>query len=141
MFKTLKSNYCKAVFTLAFFLGYFLLPEAIFHNTNRFLAIVYLLVFASLVTCVVRTIKEDIQLAHKNKSSILGTVAAILGFSAFQFCGVAAPVCGISIGAGIVSALFPNFLHTFFTDHAFTVIYISIAIQLAALIHLKCWKR
>lgn len=136
--KILKSHYCKFVFIISFFGGYFLLPEAIFHNQNRLLAIVYLFVFASLITCVVKSIKERVKLAQKSKSSVIGAVAAILGFSAFHFCGVAAPMCGITVGSGIVALIFPQLMYNFFEQHGFVIIYLSIIIQIAALFHLKC---
>ncbi len=135
-----KSNYCRIVFVASFFLGYFLLPGTVFHHTSRFLALVYLLVFASLMTCIVRSVKEKINLARKHKGSVLGTIAAILGFSAFQFCGVAAPVCGFSVGAGIVSAIFPSFLNSFFTENGVVIVYVSIGVQLVALYYLGCFR-
>lgn len=141
LLKILKSNYCKAIFVVSFFLGYFLLPEEVFYNVNRILALIYLLTFASLMTCVVRGLKEEINIAHKNKASVLGIISAVVGFAAFHACGIAAPICGMSAGLGIVALVFPNFLYSFLVDNGYLVIYFSLFIQLGAILSLKCLSR
>lgn len=138
--KILSSNYCRLVFVVSFFVGYLLLPEIVFHTANRVLALFYLLVFSSLMTCVIRNVKEKIGMAQRRKSSFLGTIAIIIGFSAFQFCGISAPVCGASIGVGFLSVIFPNFLSRFFLDNGELIIYLSIIAQLAALHYIGCLK-
>jgi hypothetical protein len=141
LLKLLEGNICRIVFVSSFFLAYFLLPEAVFHHANRVLAIIYLLTFASLMTCTVRTIREKAGAARKSGASILGIIAAVIGISAFQVCGISAPVCGMSVGIGVVSAIFPSFLVSALEAYGSWLIYLSIIVQLLALYFLKCLHR
>lgn len=138
--KLLHSNYCKIVFVSSFFLAYYLLPGEVYYSVNRFIAMFYLLLFAFLMTCVVRTVKERAVMAHHNKASILGIIAASLGFVAFHVCGIAAPVCGASAALGVVALAFPQFLHNFLMDNGYLVIYSSIVIQIVVLIYMGCFR-
>jgi len=141
LLKLLNANTCRIVFVTSFFLAYFLLPEAVFHHANRILAIIYLLTFASLMTCTVRTIRVRVGVARKNGASVFGIIAAVIGISAFQVCGMSAPVCGMSVGIGVVSAIFPSFLVSTLEAYGSLLIYLSIIAQLVALFFLKCLKR
>ena len=137
----MKSRYCQVTFLLALGLGYALLPKTIFNSQNIYLAIIFVLVFAFNITCVVRTIKEKVVATKKLHTSFLSLVAIVLGFSAFQVCGVAAPVCGISIGAGIVSFIFPGVLFGYLTQYSVVVIVFSILLQLVSLYYMKCFRK
>ena len=136
----MKSNYCRIIFLLGFLGAYFMLPEAVFHHTNRLLAIFYMLSFAVLLTCIVRSIKEKVNLAHRGGASWLGIIGAVLGISAFQVCGIGAPVCGMSVGLGVLSTIFPSFMVGFLMDYGMIIIYFSLFIQLLAIWFLGCFK-
>jgi len=136
----LKCKSCKFVFVFGFFLAYYLLPEAIFHQTSRILALIYMLVFAMLLMCMTRTVKNRVQLARKSGVSMLGIIGAVIGISAFQVCGIGAPVCGMTVGMGVLSTIFPGFMINFLTDYGDVLIYFSLATQLLALYFLKCFK-
>jgi hypothetical protein len=140
LLKLLHSNYCKIVFVLSFWGAYYLLPGEVYHSVNGFVAMFYLLLFAFLMTCVVRNVKERAILAHRNKASILGIAAASLGFVAFHVCGIAAPVCGASAALGIAALAFPAFVHNFLLDNGYLVIYTSIVIQIAVLLYMGCFR-
>ncbi len=97
--------------------------------------------FALTLTCLARNIKEKVVLAKTYKSSILGIIATALGLSVLQVCGVGAPVCGASIGAGIVSLFFPSFALNFFEKYSIYIIIGSIIIQIIALYYMRCFVK
>ena len=137
--KILLSNFCKLVFVAAFFLGYFLIPRSVFDHSYRILALIFMLTFALSITCITRNIKERIALMKTTKSSVLTIVASIFGLAAFQVCGVGTPVCGVSVGVGFVSIIFPGFLYNLLTDYANGFIIFSIFAQIIALYFMHCF--
>lgn len=141
LIKMLKSHYCKIVFLLIFFLSYKLLPEKVFFGWYRLLALAFMISFSLSFTCLIRSIKDRIVLQKKIRHSIFSALAGIIGLSAFQVCGIGAPVCGISIGAAIVSSVFPSFAFEFLSDYAIYLIYISIVLQLYSLLSMSCFVK
>lgn len=136
-----RSGYCVLVFAIVFLASALLIPETMTHGYHLLLAIAFMFSFALTITCMARNIKERIALARTYKTSILGLIAAVLGLSALQVCGIAAPVCGATIGAGIVASLFPGFLFHFLSDWSVPIILLSIAAQWMALYFMNCFKR
>lgn len=137
----MKSIYCKAVFLFSFILSYFLLPEGVFSGAHKYIALVFMFTFSFSVSCIFRNIKERIALAHTYKTSVLNLLISILGFSAFQVCGINAAVCSASVSLGVISTIFPGFLVNFLTDYGHIVIWISVIFQLIALYIMKCFVR
>ncbi len=72
-----------------------------------------MITFSLVLTCFVRAIKEKIIHRGKNKHSLLGLLAAVFGVSAFQVCGIGAPVCSATLGAWILSIIFPSVFISF----------------------------
>jgi len=136
----LRSSYCKSVLILSLIGSYFLIPNKVFYGYGYFLAGAFMLVFSFSITCIVRNIKEKIKLSHTYKTSIFSLFLGIVGISAFQVCGIGAPVCGATIGLGIVSVIFPAFFIDFLTDYSHAIIIISIIMQTAALYFMKCLR-
>jgi len=85
-------------------------------------------------------IKERIKLARTYKNSILSIIATAIGLSALQVCGVGAPVCTATIGAGILALIFPVTFVEFLSDYSILIISISILFQLIALYFMNCFK-
>lgn len=134
----LRSSYCKSVLILSLIGSYFLIPNKVFYGYGYFLAGVFMLVFSFSITCIVRNIKEKIKLSHTYKTSIFSLFLGIVGISAFQVCGIGAPVCGATIGLGVIFAIFPAFFIDFLTDYSYAIIILSIIMQLFALNFMKC---
>lgn len=141
LFDLFRSRYCLIVFVIVFLASGLLVPETMTHGYHILLAGAFMFSFALTVTCMARNIKERIALARTAKTSILGIVAAVLGLSALQVCGVAAPVCGATLGAGVVASLFPGFFFHFLSDWSIPIILLSIAAQWIALYFMNCFKR
>lgn len=137
--KILHSNYCRIVFVLSFIGAYYLIPENVFHSNNRLVAIIFMLVFALTITCIVRNTKEKIKTAKTYKSSILGILATVLGVSALQVCGMSS-MCVVGVGAGVLSVLLPSFMMTFLENFGLQLLYFSIFIQLISLYYMKCFS-
>ena len=135
-----RSGYCVLVFAIVFLASALLIPGTMTHGYHLFLAAAFMASFALTVTCIVRNTKERIALARTAKTSMLGIIAAVLGLSALQVCGIAAPVCGATIGAGVVASLFPGFLFHFLSDWSIPIILLSIAAQWIALYFMSCFK-
>lgn len=136
----MSSTYCRVVFLVSLFLSYFLLPPRVFVGANLYIAIIFMLVFSFSITCLVRNIKEKIVLARTYKTSIFSLILSILGFSAFQVCGVNAGLCTASVGAGIIGAIFPGFLVIFLNNYGHFLIWLSIILQLIALYYMNCFS-
>jgi len=135
----LKSHYCKTVFVLSFLGSYFLIPATIFKGWHIILGVLFMLSFSFTTTCLTRNIKEKVKLARNYKNSLLGIFATVIGFSALQVCGIGAPVCGASIGAGILSFILPGFFMGFLIEYGVHLVVFSILIQLVALYKMKCF--
>ena len=93
-----------------------------------------------MITCFVRSLKEKIYTAKSNGASLLGILAIIFGFGAIQAGTIGAPICGASIGAGVIAIAYPNLAMNFFEDYSVTIILVSILIQIIALYLMKCFK-
>ncbi|MGB9763385.1 MAG: hypothetical protein ACPLW7_05285 [Minisyncoccia bacterium] len=141
LLKIFKSHYCKIVFVISLIGAYFLVPKTIFYGLYTILGILYMIIFAVTLTCIVRNIKEKVLLVKTYQSSIIGIIAAALGLAALQVCGIGAPVCGAAISAGILSVIFPNIFINFLNKYALIIIIISIGIQAIALYFMNCFKK
>ena len=139
IFKILKSHYCQLVLFLGFILAYYLTPENVFQSDNRLIALIFMLVFAMTITCVVRNIKEKVIIAKSLKSSLVGIIATAIGLSALQVCGMSG-VCVVGVGAGILSLILPGFMMNFLESYSVVLLYFSIFIQLASLYYMKCFS-
>lgn len=135
-----KSNICKIVFILSLVIGYFLVPKHIFYSYFIILGIVYILLFALVMTCMIRIIKEKVINLKETGASIFSIISSLIGFSAMHVCSIGAPVCGASLGIGIFS-FFPSFFNSFFHEYALIIIIISIIFQIAALFYMNCFKK
>jgi len=136
----LDSIYCKLVFFIAIVISYFLVPHRVLHSYDCWLAIIFMIVFSFSLACIVRNIKEKIVLSRTYKTSVLSLVLSILGFSAFQVCGIGAPVCGLSAGAGVLAIFFPGFVLSFLSNNSIFIVIFSIVVQVFALYFMNCFK-
>jgi len=139
LIRVLKSHYCKLVFLLAFFGSYFLVPEMIFEGNYRLLVLVFMLTFSVVAMCIVRNIKEKIVVANRLKTSLFGLFFYILGLSALQVCGMSATMCTASVGAGLVSVIFPGIFFNYLVEYSVLIVYFSVVTQLFVLYQLKCF--
>lgn len=140
LINTLRSKYCIGVFILSLILSYFLIPGRLFYGIYLVLAIVFMILFALTLTCIIRNIKEKIVLAKTYKSSLIGIIAGGIGLAAVQVCGVGAPVCGATIGMGILSTVFPMVFVDILTKYASIILIISIIFQFIALYFMNCFE-
>ncbi|MBT3395071.1 hypothetical protein HOA59_03325 [archaeon] len=141
LFGILKSKYCKLVFTLTLILSYFLIPNKVFHGIHNLIAILFMVVFSLTMTCITYNIKERVKLARTYKNSVLSIIATAVGLSALQVCGVGAPVCTATLGAGILASIFPITFVKLISDYSILIISISILFQLTALYLMNCFKK
>ena len=136
--ENLKSNYCKVVFLISLILGYLSIPKEIYQGKYVYLAIPFIILFAFTITCIVRSIKEKIVVSKNNGSSLLAIIVNIVGISTLQVCGLGVPSCGASIGMGVLTAIFPEFLIRYLHSYAIWILIISILIQIYSLYSLNC---
>ena len=139
--KILKSHYCQVVFVLALVGSYFLIPSRVFSGVYLALAVLFMVVFSLIVTCFVRNIKEKVKSKRQHGVSVFGIIASAIGFSAFQVCGVGAPVCGASLGIVLISSILPSFFINFLMNYSDLVLASMILIQVAALAYMGCLKK
>jgi hypothetical protein len=135
-----RSKYCIFVFGAALVGSYYLVPEKIFYGPFIILGILYILIFSLTFTCIIWTIKEKVVNLKNAGAGIVSIIAAVLGIGAMQVCTVGAPICGASVGLGLFSLFMPTVSQDFMNDHAVVLIIVSIAVQLAALYYMKCFK-
>jgi hypothetical protein len=134
------SVYCVIVFTATFLLAWFLVPHSMLQGWYLLLAVIFTASLALTITCIIRNIKERIALARTYRTSVLGIVAVALGLSALQVCGIAAPICGASIGFGIVASIFPEVFFRFLSQWSVGIIAASIAAQWLSLYFMNCFR-
>lgn len=141
LINVLKSKYCKITFLISLIISYFLIPNKIFYKGYIILAIIFMFLFALTITCIIRTLKERIISAKKSGATILSIIGTILGIGALQTCTIGAPICGASVGLGIVSIFFPHTAHSLMHKYSIYIIYISIVFQIIALYFMNCFKK
>ena len=141
LFNIFSSKYCVALFAAFFLASWFLVPHSVLHGGYVLLAILFAASFALTATCIIRNIKERIALARTYGTSLIGLLAAVVGLSALQVCGIAMPICGASIGFGIVASLFPEFFFHFLSHWSIAIVIVSIILQWISLYFMNCFKR
>jgi hypothetical protein len=135
------SKYCIAVFTVVFLLSWFLVPKTVLHGWYLILAVLFTVSLALTITCIVRNVKERIAQARTYGTSLIGLVAAALGWSALQVCGVGASLCGATIGLGVVSSIFPGFLLHFLSSWSVLIVVLSVVAQWISLYVMRCFRK
>ena len=137
--KIFNSNYCKIVFLIGLIGGYFLIPKTLLDGFIKILSYLFIFLFALIIACIVRNIKERIVLAKTYSSSIISAIATGLGLVSLHVCGIGAPMCGATIGLGIASSILPSFFLDFITNHSLEIFIISIIFQLLSLFSMRCF--
>ncbi|RJQ34382.1 hypothetical protein C4566_02215 [Candidatus Parcubacteria bacterium] len=136
-----KSNYCKIIFLLILAISYFLIPQKVFYGWFFILAIIFMVAFSLVMTCLIRSIKDKVVENRKTKQKITGAIAALIGLSALQVCTVGAPVCGVSIGFSIVASIFPSLAFNFLEQYSIYIVIVSIIFQFYSLYKMGCFHR
>lgn len=139
--KVMKSRYCEIVFIVSLLVSYFLIPETVFYGWYTVLAAAFMVLFALVMTCTIRNVKERIVLQKTYGGSAIGILSSVLGISALSVCSIGNPVCGAAVGMGLISLIIPGFAHGFLEDYGIYVIAFSLVLQVAALYFLNCFKR
>jgi len=138
--RVFSSIYCRTVFLTGIGLGYMVVPEKIFTGLYYVLGAAFILVFATTITCTVRNTRERIKLEKTAGSSTLAAVSAGIGISALNVCGVGAPVCTATAGAGLISVI-PGIASSFFRQYAVHITVITLLIQILALHLMNCFRQ
>lgn len=134
------SHYCKVVWLLSLLAAYFTIPQHLFSTKYFPLAILFMFGFATMMTCLVRNVKEKVVLAKSYKSSIWGIIASVFGLTALQLCGLGNVFCGGSIFLGILSAVFPGAAVNLLGEYAVEIIIFSILMQFFSIWQMGCFK-
>ena len=135
------SGFCILIFAIVFALSWFLVPRMILHGWYIVLAAIFMVSFALTITCIIRIIKERVVQARTYGTSLIGLIAAALGLSALQVCGISMPLCGATIGLGIISSLFPGFLFHILAQWSVLIVMLSILAQWISLFIMHCFRR
>ncbi len=137
-----QSHYCQFVFGASLILGYFIVPKKIFYGFyDTALGIIFITVFALVITCLVRQTKERIKLAKTYSGAVIGIIATAIGLTALEACGIGAPVCGAMVGMGFLSVILPISTIDIVSQYAIPILIGSILIQLLSLYFMNCFKR
>lgn len=136
-----KSNYCKIVFVLMMFISYFIIPKKVFYGWFYIVAIIFMVTFSMVMTCLIRSIKDKVLENRQTKQKITGALAALIGLSALQVCTIGAPVCGVSIGASLVASIFPSVAFNFLESYSIYIIVLSILLQIYSLYQMRCFHQ
>jgi len=133
------------------------------------LGFIYSLLFAIVFTCLTKTLKEKIieRIRYKGNSGLgklreflqqreykkaffqsvkvfaefVVIFIGVLGFGAAQFCTFGSPVCAVSLGTTIVTAIVPNTLLGFLIEYGNWIIASGIFLQFIGLIFMGCFKK
>ncbi len=141
LFKVFQSRYCIGVYILGLILGYIIVPKKVFVGWYIPIGIIYIFLFAMVLMCIVRTVKERIFSMKNTGAGAISIIASALGLGALQACGIGAPVCGATIGVGILSVFFPNSAFVFLEEYAIYIVLISMLFQFAAIYYMGCFKK
>ncbi len=141
LFTVLKSNYCKLVLVLSLFVAYMLIPSTVFTGWYTLLAGAFAIAFPLSMMCMIRLIKERAKAASTYSGSAIGLIASIIGLSALQVCGVGAPVCGASLGLGVLSAIFPGVFVNVLEGYSTWFLLLAVISQVASLYFMKCFSK
>jgi hypothetical protein len=71
---------------------------------------------------------------------MLSILLSVIGISAMQVCGIGAPVCGATVGFGLLSFLFPQATH-FFSGFSIHIIVATMFLQVIALFYMGCFRK
>ncbi len=138
--KKINTKYCRFVFIISLILWFFMVQKTLFVWSYTILWILFVISFAMTVTCLVKNIKEKIQIANKEKKSIIGIIWAVIWVSAAQVCGVNAMFCGSTIWVWLLSTILPASAVWFLSEYAVSIIILSIITQIIWLYFMKCFK-
>lgn len=138
--ENLKSNYCKVVFVLAFALAYVITPKHLLQGRYLFIAVPYFLLFSFSMACMVRVIKERAKSSLIKGGSVFSFLIGVVGLSALQVCGLGTPLCGASIGFGILSMILPRLAFEFLTKHGLIIVLLAMLLQIVGLYSMKCFQ-
>ena len=138
--KVFQSKPCLATFLLSLILSYFLIPKKVFYGYFILIAFAFMFLFSLTITCTIRNFKEKMKLAKSTKGTGLAAIAATIGLVSLQVCGVGAPVCGATVGVGILSIFLPATALGFFEDYAVWIIVSMIFMKLISLKYMNCFK-
>ena len=136
-----KSNYCKVVFIVSLILSYFILPKNLHGFWWNLIVIVFMILFALNMTCLVRNIKERVKAAKATTNSIIGIIASSIGIIALQVCSSSGYFCSAGILMSLFSSILPHFLLTFLQRYSLYIIILSILFQLFSLRNMNCFKK
>ncbi len=85
--------------------------------------------------------KEAVLTLFREGFKFLVLFGAILGIGAAQFCVFGSPVCTFSVGAAIVTAIFPQFMVYWLYEYANQIVIGAIIFQLIGLFFMGCFKK
>jgi len=136
-----KSHYCQFVFLIALVVTYLLVPKKVFYSYYILIGIFFIAATSLTITCLVRSIKERILSAKASGASLVGILSIIFGFGALQACTIGAPVCGATIGGGIMALIFPSFALNLMEEYGIPIVLISTLIQILSLYLMKCFQK
>ena len=139
LYKVFESNYCKIVFVLGLAISYLLIPKTVFESQYLYLAIIYMILFSTILTCIVRTIKDRIKHARMYEKSLIGIIASGVGLATLQVCTLSIS-CSASLGLSILYLIFPQFIISFLTEYSQYILVISIIFQAIAIYLIGCFK-
>jgi Na+/melibiose symporter-like transporter len=140
IYKVFESHYCKIVFVISLIISYLLIPKDVFKTQFIYLALIYMVLFSIILTCIVRIIKERIKSAIIYEKSILGILASGIGLAALQACTLSIS-CSASVGLSILYLIFPQFFVSFLMDYSQYVLIASIIIQAIAIYLMGCFRK
>lgn len=141
IFSIFKSKYCWLSLFFGLIIGYYIVPDKIFNSSWFIVGLIYSIVFAVVISCTIRIIKERAVNIKNTGAGFLSVLAAIFGIGAMQVCGVGAPICGATIGFSVFSILVPGIPLEILTEFALQIIIASIGLQLLSLYYMKCFKK
>lgn len=139
--KKMNTKYCLFVFIISLGLWFLMVHKTLFVWIYTILWVVFITTFALTVTCLVRNIKERIQMANKEKKSIIWIIWAVIWISAAQLCGINALFCWSTIWLWLLSTILPVSTVWFLSEYAIWIIILSIVTQIIWLYFMKCFNR
>lgn len=141
LFEIFKRKRCRIVALIAAALITLIVPKDIFKGWLILLGVPFIILSSMVVACVVRLLKERIDLSKESGASFLAILATVFGFIALHMCTLGSMVCGATLSFSVVAFILPEYLFHKMSQYPIYVLIFSILLQIISLYLMNCFKK
>ena len=140
LLEKIKTIPCAITFVVFLVIWTLITYKTLFYGRYTILGIVFVIIFATTITCMTKNTKEKIIQAKQYKKSLIGIIWVVIGVWAVQVCGVNAFMCGSTIWLSFLWLILPASAINIMSTYSIHIIILSILTQIIGLYYMKCFK-